>query len=264
MQNQQSLGLVVEGNSTSSAILRLPSIAEELGPIKSGALRVARRVSNFLRGGYPVQNYADLQAARLILLRVPDAAVPRVVDELCSSDLVLKDLAFALCDTYMDASVLRPLQARGASVASVLSVHSFRRSWFVIEGQLGAVRQLRRFLDRGDARAFELRPGTKPLYFAAQMLTTVLPLNLFATAQKALRTAGISGNELNDLLQELSFEMFRAFSNGARVPSAAFQTGPLRAVGGAYLAILRTDYPQIAFMLEQQFRCALGTERVEE
>ncbi len=96
MKRQLQVGLVVEGSSTDSAILRLPRTAQELGPVKSGSLRVARRLSNMMHGGYAVADYEELQAARLILVFVPDQAVPRIVEELCESELVFKDLAFAL------------------------------------------------------------------------------------------------------------------------------------------------------------------------
>ncbi len=73
MKKHLQLGLIAEGNSTNSAVLRLPKIADELGPVKSVTLRVARRLSNFLRAGYAVSEYKDLDAARVVLLRVPDS-----------------------------------------------------------------------------------------------------------------------------------------------------------------------------------------------
>ena len=51
------LGLVVEGNTTQSAVLRLDKLPEELGPVKSTVLSTARRLTNTLRGGYPVADY---------------------------------------------------------------------------------------------------------------------------------------------------------------------------------------------------------------
>ena len=51
MKKRLQAGLIVEGNSTNSTVLRLPKIPEELGPIKSRALRVARRLSNLIEGG---------------------------------------------------------------------------------------------------------------------------------------------------------------------------------------------------------------------
>jgi predicted short-subunit dehydrogenase-like oxidoreductase (DUF2520 family) len=252
MKNRQSLGLVVEGNATSSLVLRLPGLAEELGPIKAGALRVARRLSNYLRAGYAIANYEDLAAARLVLLRIPDTITPRVVNEICESELEMKDLSFVLCESWLCTKVLAPLQARGAWIATVLPAQSLRKSWFVMEGDAAALRQIKKFLRRNDADVFELRPGTKALYFAAQLFAMALPIELFANAQQALRTAGISGNHLYDLLEEMSFEMFRSFANGVRLSWPAARTGCSPEISVEYLQELRLKYPQIAAVLDEE------------
>lgn len=250
MKNQSSLGLVIEGNSTSSSVLRLPSLTQDLGPVKAGALRVSRRLSNYLRAGYAVSNYKELEGSRLILLRVPDSAVDRVVAELCASDLALKDLSFVLCESCLSATALTPLKMRGAWTATLLPVQSLRRNWFIVEGQVAAVRQVKRFLERNDARALELRPGGKPLYLAAQALATVLPVNLLASAQQALRAAGISGNHLHDLLEDMLFEMFRSFGNGVRssIPGGRYACSP--DLWGEYMHYLRAEHPRLAILID--------------
>ncbi len=257
MNSQRLLGLVVEGNATSSSVLRLPSISEELGPVKAGALRVARRLSNFLRAGYAVGSYDALKPARLIFLRLPDASTPRIVDEICASGMILKNVVFVLCESCLSAAVLSPLQMRGALTATLVPVQTPRKRWFVVEGQLTAVRQVRKFLERNDARAFELRPGAKPLYFASQLLATALPLQLLVSAQHALRSAGISGNPLYELLEEMSFEMFRTFSNGVRLTWPAARTGCSPETCAEYFDHLRAHHPNIATVLEEQLTLAV-------
>jgi predicted short-subunit dehydrogenase-like oxidoreductase (DUF2520 family) len=252
MKNQRSLGLVVEGNSTSSSVLRLPSLAEDLGPIKAGALRVSRRLSNYLRAGYAVNTYEDLQGTRMILLRVPDGAVERIVGELCQSELPLKDVGFVLCESCMSATVLEPLRLKGAWTASLYPIQSLRHSWFITEGHISAVRQLKRLLQRNNARAFDLRPGGKALYFAAQVLATTIPAQLYVTAQHALRDAGISGNHLHDLLEDMSLEMFRSFANGVRLAMPNVRMGCSTEVWNGYLEILRIQYPQVASVIDTQ------------
>jgi predicted short-subunit dehydrogenase-like oxidoreductase (DUF2520 family) len=249
MKNQRSLGLVIEGNATSSLVLKLSGLTEDLGPIKAGSLRVARRLSNYLRAGYAVGTYEELQSARLVFLRVPDSAAPRIVEELCASELALKDIAFVLCDSCSSKNVLEPLQTRGASTATLLPVQTLRRSWFVLEGQVAAVRQVKRLLERYNARVFELRPGTRALYFAAQLLATALPVPLFITAQQALRAAGISGNRLHDLLEEMSLEMFRSFANGVRPVLPAGRTGCSAETCSEYFNELASRYPEISSVL---------------
>ena len=256
MKQRLPLGLVVEGSSTNSALLRLSSITEELGPVKSATVRVARRLSNFLKAGYAVAQYEDLQAARLILLRLPDSAVARVVNEICESGLQFKDLSFVLCESWLSNDALRPLADRGATVATAVSVPTSRQKWFVVEGQLSAVRQVRRFVERNEGRTFEIRPGTKPLYFAAQLLVTALPLPLFFDAQQALRSSGITGNHLYSLLDEMSREMFRSFANGARTTWGGPLTECSEETANQYLSALRESQPQIGESVEEQLAWA--------
>lgn len=257
MKRQLQLGLIAEGSSITSAVLRLPNLADELGPVKTAALRSARRLSNLLHAGYPVSGYKDLAAARLVLMRVPDSAVPRIVEELCDSSLVLKNLSFVLCESWLASDVLEPLQARGASVATLVAVPCSGKNCFAVEGQTGAVRQIRRILDHNAARTWELRPGTKPLYFAAELLAMAVPLPLFLPAQQALRITGISGTHLHIALEEMAREMLKDLSKGGRVSWG----GPLNecsaATANRYLEILRHDYPAIADVLDEQLAWAL-------
>ncbi|MBV9084371.1 MAG: DUF2520 domain-containing protein [Acidobacteriaceae bacterium] len=258
MKKQLPVGLVVEGNSTNSTVLRLPNLPQEIGPIKSSALRIARRFSNLLRAGYAVSSYEELQSARLVLIHVPDAAVPRVAEELCSSELDLSSVSCVFCETWLMADSLSRLTECGASVATLLTVPSSWDKWFVLEGQAPAIRHVRRLLDKNNVRVLELKPQSKPLYFAAELLATTLPIPLLTAAQHALRDAGISGNHLHTLLEEMSQKMFKDFAKGSRVPWG----GPLNACSGAiaddYFAALRKTHPRLATFVDQQLSLAAG------
>jgi hypothetical protein len=202
MKKQMRVGLVVEGNATTSSVLRLTSLKDELGPIKSVGLQVARRISNFLRAGYAVTDYQELDCAQLILLRLRDAQTPRIVAELCETGLPFNEMSFVLCESWMSADVLIPLRRQGAQIASLVNAGSLSQNLFVVEGDLVAVRRAKRLLTRDPARVIELRPGAKPLYFAANLLSTAIPIPLFQLAQQALREGGVSGNDLGMLTGE--------------------------------------------------------------
>ena len=202
MKKQMRVGLVVEGNATASPVLRLTSLVDELGPIKSVGLQVARRISNFLRAGYAVTDYQDLECAQLILLRLPDAQTPRVVSELCQTALPFSEMAFVLCESWLATDVLLPLRQQGAQIASLVNVGPLSRNCFVVEGDLPAVRRAKRLLTRGQASVIELRAGAKPSYFAASLLSTAIPIPLFQLAQQALRESGVSGADLAILTAE--------------------------------------------------------------
>jgi hypothetical protein len=250
MMKQLQFGLVAEGDSRHSEILRLPRLAEDLGPVKSSSFGTARKLSNFLRAGYAVSEYDELQAARTILLRVPDAALPRIMDELYAAGLVLSNFSFVLCESWLTTEALTPLRQAGATVATVVSVPTAERNWFLMEGQPTAVRQLRQFIDRNDARVLELRPATKHLYFAAELLATTLPIPLLIASQQALRGTGLSSHNLTTISSEMIQEMFRGLLKGARM----LWGGPLNEcspeLAASHLAALRLSHPEIADMID--------------
>jgi predicted short-subunit dehydrogenase-like oxidoreductase (DUF2520 family) len=256
MKKQLQLGLIVEGNAISSAVLRLPGLAADLGPIKSTGLQGSRRVSNFLRAGYAVTRYEELQKAKLVLLRVPDAALPRVIEELCASELVFPELSFVLCESWLLTDTLKPLKARGASVASLVAARGGKRKSFIVEGELATVRQVRRVLERAGARTLELRTGTKSLFFAADLFASALPVPLLLAAQQALRDSGVTGNRLWELLDGMGREMLDSFLRGARVTWG----GPLAQcspeTAQAHMKSLSADHPDLAGLLNEQLSWA--------
>jgi hypothetical protein len=209
-----------------------------------------------LRAGYAVSDYEELQAARLILLHVPDAVVPRIVEELCAADLVWKDLAFALGESWLMMDALGPLRERGAAVATLICVPTMQSNSFVVEGDAAAVRQVRRFLERNEARALEIRPGTKPLYFAAELFAAALPMPLFAAAQEALRASGISGNTLTTLMDQMAQKMFTDFLKGARAAWGGPLTQCSLETATTYFEALSRSYPQIAGAIDDQLEWA--------
>jgi predicted short-subunit dehydrogenase-like oxidoreductase (DUF2520 family) len=216
MKKQLRVGLVVEGNTTASPILRLSCLVAELGPIKSAALQVARRVSNSLRAGYGVTEYEDLEAARVVLLKLPDAEVPRIVVELCAANLPFGEMSFVLCESWLTSDALTALGRRGAQIASVVNAGPLFRNCFAVEGDLPAVRKTKRLLERGGAKTVELRSGAKPIYFAANLLSTAIPIPLFQLAQHALRESGVAGNDLAMLMHDWSDLMAERVRKGGR------------------------------------------------
>jgi hypothetical protein len=137
-----------------------------------------------------------------------------------------------------------------------MAIRSNYRNWFVIEGQAPAVRQTRRFLERNEARAFELRPNTKPLYFAAELLLSAVSTPLLLEAQSALRSAGISGKLLSTLLEHMSQKTVGDLVKGARTTWG----GPLNECSqelvSAHFEELRASHPDLAADVEQQLEWA--------
>ena len=240
------IGLVIEGNSTSSTLLRLNAIRNELGPVKASALPVARRVSNFLNGGYGVGEYIGLADARIILIRVPDTSVDRVVSELCEADLVWADHAFVLCETWTPTESLAPLKKMGSSIASLVALPEGQRKTFMLEGDIPLVRQMRRVIERGDARGIEVRTGTKHLLFAAMTFCSAIPVPLLLLAHQLLRESGISGNQLPAIVEQVSNEMLSNYLKGARMTWGGPLADLLKSTHGGYWDDLDRTHPEVA------------------
>ena len=252
MRKQLPLGLVLEGSSSRSAILRLPHLAHELGPIKASSTRLARRFSNLVKGGYPVAGYEELQDAAVILIRVPDSDARRVVDELCSSELVLNRMSFVLCDTWLGTEALAPLRERGASVATLARLPAIERNWFAVEGQLRASRLIGRVIEKHEGRVFEMKMGTKHLLFAATMLINVLPLPLLAIAQHTLRSGGITGNDLAALLEGLAARTAREVTQRVRLPMAELPADCADDLAKRLMSALKCSRPALAAFIHEQ------------
>jgi predicted short-subunit dehydrogenase-like oxidoreductase (DUF2520 family) len=256
MKKQLQAGLVVEGNATASPVLRLSCLVDELGPIKSGSLQVARRVSNFLRAGYAVTDYQDLDSATLILLRLPDSEVPRIVAELCETGLPFAELAFVLCESWLTTDALIPLKRNGGQIASLLNVGPLSQNCFVVEGDRAAARKAKRFVERGGARAIELRPGAKSFYFAANLLSAAIPIPVLQLAQQALRASGVEGKDLTVLMSEWSDLLDHRVQKGGR----ATWGGPLAEcsadVANEHFRQLSVDDPNLAATLQHWLELA--------
>jgi predicted short-subunit dehydrogenase-like oxidoreductase (DUF2520 family) len=256
MKKPMRVGLVVEGNATSSPVLRLKSLREELGPIKSVGLQVARRISNFLRAGYAVTEYRELDTAQVILLRLPDSEVLRIVAELCDSGLPLDKMAFVLCESWLKTDILIPLRRQGAQIASLVSIGPLSTNCFVMEGDLAAVRRAKRVLVRGEARVIEIRFGTKPLYFAANLLATAIPIPAFQLAQQALRESGVSGNDLTLLTDEWSHLLHDRVRKGGRGTWGGPLTEMSEATVSEHFRSLEVQSPELAATLQDWLRLA--------
>ena len=217
MKNRPSqLGLIVEGNTTQSALLRLHKLGEVLGPVKSTMPSTARRFSNAIRGGYPVADYEGLQDASLILIRVPDSALSRVVGEVAASGLSLRESAFVLCESWQGVKALDALRQKGAHAATIMRLPVDQRDWFVAEGDSKAVRPTRRFLQAQGCTVTELNQHGKHFLFASQLLISALPVPLFVAAQQALRESGFSGNLLTNLMEQMLMRSVRDVMLGAK------------------------------------------------
>jgi hypothetical protein len=164
---------------------------------------------------------------------------------------MLRRMCFAICETWLTSTMFSSLRDAGASVTTLLLVSEGDSSWFVAEGDLPAVRQTRRLVENSGGRVLQLRSGYKSLYFAADLLSTTLPIPLFTAAQTSLRHAGLSGKLLSSVANQLSNKLLRNLRAGTRMPSMGSRTAVSPALSDAYLSDTRKKLPEIGMLIDQ-------------
>ena len=163
MTKARSLALVCAGPISRTGIGRLPNLADQLGPVKSGTLQRASRAVNAIGGGTPVPGYGDLENSRTVLINVPDKQLRAIVTELAAG-VGWKHKVAVLCNSMLDSSELAPLEALGAAVGSFDTIAGFEGQRYVIEGSGPAIREMRALLQQGLTRVIEIRRGGKKQY----------------------------------------------------------------------------------------------------
>jgi hypothetical protein len=211
-------GLVASGQIRRNSILRF--LPERLGPIKTSSYRLASRMANILKAGYPAKDWTDLDGCRIVILRVPEAALERTVAQMASADFNWRAKSVMLLDSVHSSKVLAPLAAAGARTVSVNAVAGFEDTWFVVEGAQQAVRDSRRLLERGNVRISELR-ASKELWWAALSLAGDAVGPIASASTGCMKKLGLHPGESAALIERTVVRGLRAaLRSGAKTRSA--------------------------------------------
>lgn len=259
MKKQRPLALLVEGNASTSALFRLRHFGSLVGPVKSTSLAAARRFANTNRAGYGVGTFEELQDSRLLLVRVPDPAVRRVLDEIADSGLDFKRTPIVFCETWFGSETMSALRDLGADVATITAVPSQVGLSFIAEGDSRALRLVRQIVKDGSAAFIQIKPGSKALYFAAELLVTAMPLSYLSAAQRSLREAGLSGRPLARILDQLAATMLRNFRAGARIAEGGALANCLPELADEHLATAVAMVPGMEDLLGRALEKASDT-----
>ncbi|HYL37822.1 MAG TPA: hypothetical protein VEV17_18045 [Bryobacteraceae bacterium] len=250
MKTAKSVALLAGGKLTDSPLARFWSLSEMLGPVQASSYRLASRIANRLRAGYPVQNFDGFNACRTILISVPDSWLPRVLAELCSAEISWPEKAVVLCSSDLDSSELREFSARRAAVGSITTIPGFEEVRYLVEGDKLAVRESRRLVEHGARRAVVIERGLKPSYLAALTCTGSLLFAPLLAASEALRHAGVTRPASAVILEKLISRSLRAYLRAGR---RAYQAP--RQLSGQLHALSLAD-PPLASYVEQSCRLA--------
>src|SRR6266567_3407147 len=125
MKKPPPVALICAGKLTDTPLTRLRALVERLGPVSSSSLRVASRVVNTLRAGYPVSDYEAFQDCSVVVLSVPDGAAVDFVGDLAAAGLDWSKKFAVLFSTLLESDTLAPLAAAGAHTVSLCAVGGF-------------------------------------------------------------------------------------------------------------------------------------------
>lgn len=187
----------------------------------------------FIGMGRPVTEWADLAAADLYLLAVPDAAIADCAQRLAASGVPSGAVVFH-ASGVSGSELLRPTAARGAHIGSLHPAFSFADPAVALEGFSGVLCAL-----EGDAEAcaalralaqaigglpFRLADGGKPAYHAASSVASNYLVTLMAIARRLACQGGVPEELLTPLLGGL---MRQTLGNALALGPQAALTGPI-------------------------------------
>lgn len=241
MKLLKTAGLVGAGGVNQSFVGRMPTLLDQLGPVKGSSLKVSRRIANRLRAGFGVDNYGALEPCDLIWICVPEDLLDDVASQLASS-LPLAGKMVVLCDVLRDSLWPSPLRTAGARLATLNCIPESLERKFVAEGHPLALAELRKLLARDRRRLIEIRPAAKPLYLAGVHLATHLLLPWVAGAAESLRSAGFPRSEAVGAVEALGERTLRAYAKaGDKAWNRAAAERLQRAVAGDFETLRQTD-----------------------
>jgi predicted short-subunit dehydrogenase-like oxidoreductase (DUF2520 family) len=148
--------------------------------VLSAEFATAESAVTFIAAGRAVRKLADMRPATLWLLTPPDGAIASMAVALAAAGKVCAGDVVFHCSGAQPASILAPLAASGAQLASVhplksfaepgAAVESFARTWCTVEGDAAALALLRPLFEQLGAQVAQIDPAGKTLYHAASVL----------------------------------------------------------------------------------------------
>lgn len=242
--------------------------------VLSAEIATAESAVTFIAGGRAVRVLRDMRPARLWLLTPPDAAIASVAMALAATAQVRRGDVVFHCGGSQPSSLLAPLAATGALIASVhplksfadpaAAVQTFRGTYCAAEGDAAALAVLTPLFEQLGAQVAVIDPAGKTLYHAASVLVCNDLTALMEAGLRAYQQAGIERDTAQKMMEPLVRE---TLDNVFTLGTTRALTGPV-ARGDAdvlarQLAALNTLDPRIADAYRALNRIALDLARAQ-
>lgn len=247
------VGLIGPGRVGQALVRLLPASKYEIGPVLSRTFTSARRAVRLMRVGTPTPTCDDFADCRIIIIAVPDDSIADVAAQLAGASFPFRSKVVFHTSGALDSSLLEPVRARGAAVASLHPLQSFGRHvlslggvYFAVEGDEKALRTAQSLVHDWHGKLLRLKPGQKILYHAAATFASPLFTPLMQAAVTLLGHAGIGPKAAIQALKPLLLTTLENYVHSGRQS----WTGPLaRGDAGTiqkHLAALQAAEPILA------------------
>ncbi|GFO70495.1 oxidoreductase [Geomonas limicola] len=234
----------------------------EVGEILTLSPESGAAGARFIGSGRPVTDYADLRPAELYLVAVPDDAIAGCAELLAASGRLPEGCVVCHLSGALASSVLAPVVAAGARIASLHPVKSFADplraaaefpgTWCAVEGDPAALELVEALFHALGARLFAIDPAFKTVYHAGAVLACNYLTVLVELGLRAFGRAGVEPEVARQVLEPL---VSGTVDNIFRIGTAGALSGPIaRADLGTVthqLAALESWDPSVAELYRQ-------------
>ncbi len=221
MESPYKYGVLGAGAVGASLIGRMASGSREIGPVSARSYRVASRIANTLRAGYPVRNAAELSEVPCVLFHAPPAYAQDLLEKLETAEIDWSGKALVFCDCVVDPAIRQSFRAKGASTAVARQ--------FGIPGSViveadreasarngAALRTVQRIARELRIKAVAITPGSEDVFDAAMTLGSAAITPLIDRAAALLRDAGIRDIEAAQLAASLFEQTARDYARSGK------------------------------------------------
>jgi hypothetical protein len=211
------------GAVRTSLIGRLPAGTRDIGPVCASSYRLASRIANAIKAGYPVRSADELNPASTVLVYAPPEHLEDAVGMLEQAAIDWKGKSLIFCDCAVDAERRRRIEEKGAGVAVVREF----ASRLIVDAEAGVALRSVQGLARGlGLKAVRIRKGAEDVFGAAVTLSTAAITPLIDRVAELLREAGIRDAEAARMAARF-FEMTaRDYAHSGQQSWAWYVRGP--------------------------------------
>jgi hypothetical protein len=200
-----------------SLIGKLPARSRELGPVSAVSFRVASRIANTLRAGFPVRSTAELSAARCILFHAPPEFLEPLLQQLEDAALDWNRRALVICDCVVDRSIRRRFEEKGATTAVARRFEVAGR--LIVETQESggaALRMAHHIAGELHMKAVDISPDASDLLGSAVTLGSAAITPLIDRTAALLRACGVKDSEAARIAASLFEQCARDYAHSGK------------------------------------------------